>query len=170
MTDPEKKAASLPWSHWLFSAACIAAGVAAFIWGGDLIRGNERATGVIVTVFSILAGFLIAVMTLLGDQSMLPGGWRMGAANRNRIKAKMTRQKWLFCLYLVTLAIIFASSLLRGRCEDVVIWMERVYFGLATTAFALSFGLPWTLMAIQMDRLDAVIESRKAKSSTIDKN
>ncbi|MCV0371688.1 hypothetical protein [Filomicrobium sp.] len=165
-----KTVRSLPWLHWFFGATCVLAGVAVFLWGGELIRGNERATGVIVTVFSILAGFLIAVMTLLGDQSMLPGSWRFASVYKTRIRAKLTRQKWLFCLYLVTLAIIFVSSLLGEKHQEVLVWLERVYFGLATTAFTLSFRLPWTLMAIQMDRLDAVVESRRAGSPKIEKN
>ncbi len=167
----DDKGSKIPWGHWAFGAFCIAAGLLAFLLGGELIRANERATGVIVTVFSILAGFLIAVMTLLGDQSMLPGGWRMAAIHQKRIKAKMTRQKWLFCLYLVTLTVIFASSLLDEKKHLVEIaWLERLYFGLATTAFLLSFRLPWTLMAIQVDRLNSVVEARKAASSKIERN
>lgn len=162
---------SLPWGHWLFGAGCALAGIATFLWGGELIRGNERATGVIVTVFSILAGFLVAVITLLGDQSMLPGGWRLAKLHKDRIKAKMTRQKWLFCLYLVTLSVIFLSSLLNATEHlATIIWLERTYFGLATTAFLLSFRLPWTLMAIQMDRLNAVVDARRGASSQADRN
>jgi len=166
-----ERAKELPWGHWLFGAGCILAGAAAFVWGGELIRGNERATGVIVTVFSILAGFLVAVMTLLGDQSTLPGGWRMAAIYQTRITARLTRQKWLFCLYLITLTVIFASSLLsETKHLDQITLLERVYFGLATTAFMLSFRLPWTLMEIQVERLNSVIAQRKATTSTIEKN
>lgn len=165
------KIKALPWFHWIYGATCLAAGLAAFEWGGDLIRNNERATGVIVTVFSILAGFLVAVMTLLGDQSMLPGGWRVAAKHHTRIRAKLTRQKWLFCLYLFTLTVIFASSLLDElKHNDAIVWLERCYFGLAVWAFLLSFRLPWTLMEIQMDRLNAVVESRRAAAPAIDKN
>jgi hypothetical protein len=49
--------------------------VAVTLWAGlgsyiakPLIEGNQDAINVIVTVFSILAGFLIAVITLVGDQ------------------------------------------------------------------------------------------------------
>ncbi|WP_157970137.1 hypothetical protein [Pelagibacterium sediminicola] len=94
----------------------------------------------------------------------------MSAIHRERIVAKMTRQKYLFLLYLVTLAIIFVSAVIGSKHEEVVAWMERVYFGLATTAFLLSFRLPSTLMAIQTDRLDAVIEARRKASAPIDRN
>lgn len=169
MDEASKEKRPLPLGHWAFGTFSIICGVSAFIWGGELINGNERATGVIVTVFSILAGFLIAVMTLLGDQSMLPGGWKLGIVYRDRMRAKLTRQKWLFCLYLVTLAVIFASALMKDLYPDRVLILERVYFGLATTAFVLSIRLPWTLMSIQVDRLDAVIAARKAKSSILDR-
>lgn len=63
----------------IFGAISIVFGIAAGWFGQDLIHDNDDARDLIVTVFSILAGFLIAVMTLLGDQSLLP--WVMAACS-----------------------------------------------------------------------------------------
>ena len=153
-----------------YGIAAIAAGVVAAVFGQDLIHGNEAAQNVIVTVFSILAGFLIAIMTLLGDQSVLPGSWRIAEAQKRAIKSKLTRQKWLFYCYLATLSLIFVHTLLKVKypCESV--WLERLYFGFATTSFILSFKLPSTLMSVQTDRIDAVVGARRASASKLDKN
>lgn len=152
----------------MFGLGAALAGVLAFSFGHKLIDANQDATEVIVTVFSIMAGFLIAIMSLLGDQSVLPGTWRIAATRRESIKAKLVRQKWLFYLYLLTLSIIFVASLIGAHNPTVVDWLERTYFGLAVAAFILSFRLPSTLMAVQMERYDAVVGSRKANSAKIE--
>jgi len=148
----------------------IVAGILVAKFGVKFFAGNDEATTVIVTVFSILAGFLIAVMSLLGDQSIIPGSWRMSEASKLQIENKLVRHKWLFYLYLSTLAIIFISTLLKKELLTWNSYFERVYFGLATTAFLLSFRLPSSLMSVQMDRIDAVVGMRKKKSSKLDRS
>ncbi|KQV39187.1 MULTISPECIES: hypothetical protein [unclassified Rhizobium] len=153
-----------------YTTCAVVLGFAAGWLGQDLVHGNDDARDVIVTVFSILAGFLIAIMTLLGDQSVIPGSWRIAQEKRESIRAKLIRQKWLFYLYLVTLSLIFLDTLLKVRFPEVAVWLERAYFGFATTAFILSFKLPSTLMEVQTERIDAVIGARRASASTLDKN
>jgi hypothetical protein len=167
---PRKGRERLDWGYLAFAALAVLSGVLAGWWGQPLIAGNEGATGVIVTVFSILAGFLIAIMTLLGDQSILPGSWRMASCDRDRIKGMLIRQKWLFYWYLVTLSLIFAASLIRSHYPCATEVLERVYFGLAVSAFVLSFGLPGTLMRVQSERMDAVVKARRERASTLDRN
>lgn len=157
-------------AYLLFGIFSVAMGFAAGVCGFDLIHKNEKATEVIVTVFSILAGFLIAIMTLLGDASLLPGGWKLAESRRKAISAKLIRQKWLFYLYLMTLSVIFASSLLNAKYPIVSECLERIYFGLAVTAFFLSFRLPASLMAVQLDRVDAVIGARREKAGSLDQS
>ena len=169
MTMPEApKASGMP--SFAFTILAIVAGGIAGTYGQDLIHANNDAREVIVTVFSILAGFLIAIMTLLGDQSVLPGSWRFAELQRTKIEAKLIRQKWLFYLYLITLTLIFTHTLTKTRWPEFGVWLERFYFGSATTAFILSFRLPSTLMSVQTDRIDAVIGARKAGSSKLDRN
>ena len=130
--------------------------------GQPLIHGNEAAINVIVTVFSILAGFLVAITTILGDPSaLLPGSWRIAAKQRTAIHSKLLRQKWLFYIYLATLGLIFVTMLIKDSHPLVTVWMERLYLGLATAGFIWSLRLPTTLMAIQTERIDAAIEARQ---------
>ncbi|MAY63208.1 MAG: hypothetical protein CML29_13450 [Rhizobiales bacterium] len=157
----------IPLGYGLFAAA---AGIVAACYGSHLIHDNEAAQNVIVTVFSILAGFLIAIMTLLGDQSVLPGSWRIAEQSKISIKSKLTRQKWLFYCYLVTLSLIFINTLIEAKYPCASLYLERLYFGFATTSFILSFKLPSTLMSVQTDRIEAVISARRASASKLDKN
>lgn len=161
---------SLNKGYFIYSVISVIAGILAGYFGLCLIDDNENATGVIVTVFSILAGFLIAVMTLLGDQSILPGTWRIAEVQRRKIRTKLIRQKWLFYTYLLILLVIFVSSLTKSHWPETTDLLERLYFGLATTAFLLSFRLPSTLMEVQMDRVEAVIGARRRDSSKLDQS
>ncbi|MEQ8966766.1 MAG: hypothetical protein RID91_13135 [Azospirillaceae bacterium] len=153
-----------------YGGLAIFAGIGAFIFGHPYIEDNSEAMTVIVTVFSILAGFLIAVMTLLGDQSLVPGGWKIIEKQRKTIEAKLIRQKWLFFLYLFTLLVIFLTTLTPAEYVELKDWLERVYLGLSVTAFILSFRLPSTLMEIQVSKVDAITEARYNKSSKLDRS
>ncbi len=49
--------------------ACISAFLA---WKGQpFVHGNEKAVDLIINVFAILAGFLIAIMTLFSDMRLM---------------------------------------------------------------------------------------------------
>ncbi|PKQ08610.1 MAG: hypothetical protein CVT73_06500 [Alphaproteobacteria bacterium HGW-Alphaproteobacteria-12] len=154
--------------YLVYGAFSLLAGATASKYGLEFIHGNDKATDVIVTVFSILAGFLIAIMSLLGDASLLPRSWKVTESQRQSIKSKLIRQKWLFYLYLLTLSVIFASSLFKKQWPEVTMYLERAYFGLAVTAFLLSFRLPASLMAVQLDRVDAVIGAKRSVSPKLE--
>ncbi|ADU63419.1 MAG: hypothetical protein KUA35_10285 [Pseudodesulfovibrio sp.] len=147
-----------------FFSLALLSGISAAIWGQPLIHGNESAVNIIVTVFSILSGFLIAVITIIGDPSGVASrnSWRFSELNRNNVNRRLIRNKWMFVLYLITLTLIFLSALIKDH-SAVTIWIERAYLGLAVMAFVLSFRLPWALVNIQMRRYDELIdEQRKA--------
>lgn len=158
------------WKYFSFGIVALGSGILAGTFGHSLIADNDSATNIIVTVFSILAGFLIAVMTLLGDQSVLPGSWRIAEAKMYAIKVQLVRQKWLFYSYLGTLALIFLAALLEKQFPTVVTYIERLYFGLSVTSFCMSFRLPSTLMEVQLERVNAVIEARNAQASRLDRS
>ena len=148
------------------------AGVAASIWGQPAIVGNSAATSVIVTVFSVLAGFLVGLIAIIGDPSAVAarGSWQITELNRDGVAQRLTRCRWLFVLYLSVLVLIFLAAILKPlvaaypQLGPVPSWLERVYLGLAVTGFLLSFRLPWTLTRIQLERYDAVLEEQRRKS------
>lgn len=141
--------------------------------GQPLIHGNKEAINVIVTVFSILAGFLVAITTIMGDPSiLLPGSWRIAEQQRSSIENKLNRQQLLFYLYLITLLLIFIAALLpdESKCHALFKVMlcpqkilEKTYLFCAIFGFLVSFSLPTSLSRIQMDRVDAIIDARKKK-------
>lgn len=158
---------------WLIVAACLL-GVVGGYYGQPWIHDNDRAISVIVTAFSVLAGFLVAIMTIVADPSAFARrSWRAHEFARTAIYNKLRRQRYLFLLYLGTLSAILLESLVPKHWSLTITWVERVYFGMAIAAFVVSFGLPEALMQIQLDRFDHAIEGRRKlgeKSDSTDKD
>ena len=147
------------------AAVSISAGIG--YYGQPFVHGNDEARGVIVNVFSILAGFLITVMTLLGEPGLFRGRtWRSDAVRRSNVYQRLVRHKWLFITYLLVLGLVFVTTVVAKKYpEDIaVIRLERVYLGLSTLAFILSLMLPSRLMNLQLARFDELVESRKKGS------
>jgi hypothetical protein len=150
----------IAWGRIATIVAALIAGITGGYFGQTWIHGNERAINVIVTSFSILAGFLVAIMTIMGDPAIFAGrSWRAHELSRGTVKNRLWRQQWLFVLYLATLSLIFAESLASHIVATV--WLERIYLGMAIAAFVVSFRLPFTLMRIQMERHEEAIQSRR---------
>jgi hypothetical protein len=127
-----------------------------------LIHNNQEAINIIVTVFSVLAGFLIAVITLVGDPKSLPsGGWQKAQLGSELTSNRLVRHKWLFTVYLISLVLIFLSMLLKNRFLMVQIIIEYTYLFFSFTAFILSFRLPSSLMQLQEERIEQEIEERR---------
>ncbi|CAA0111670.1 Uncharacterised protein [BD1-7 clade bacterium] len=143
--------------------------IAIILWSGwgayhfqPLIHGNQDAINVIVTMFSILAGFLVAVITLIGDPKSLPSGsWQKARLGSELTYNRLTRHKWLFKTYLATLALIFVSMLMKKKLQDFQCYVEYGYLFLAISAFVMSFRLPASLMHIQRERIEAEIKERR---------
>lgn len=132
-------------------------------YGQPLIHGNSEAINVIVTVFSVLAGFLVAIITIVGDPVLLPPGtWRAAEMDREKLTRRLVRHRWLFTLYLITLALIFLSLLLQKQYPRMTVWFERGHLFFGILSFILSMKLPGSLMRIQKERIEAVIEHRRA--------
>ncbi len=133
-------------------------------WGQPLIHGNDNAIGVIVTVFSILAGFLVAIITIIGDPSSLPsGGWQRARLGSEMLYNRLTRHRLLFLIYLITLLFVFIAALIQGKVAFLDIWVERIFLFFAIAAFSLSFQLPASLMNLHKERIEQEIEARREK-------
>jgi len=133
------------------------------------IHGNTDAINIIVTIFSILAGFLVAIIAIIGDPSSLPsGGWKRARLGSEILRARLTRHKLLFLLYLITLFLIFISVLVRNKIYFLDLWIERVYLFLSVSAFIFSFKLPSSLMKLHMERIEQEIKSRREAEGIID--
>jgi hypothetical protein len=157
----------IDWSRVGIFVAAAVTSVAIGYYGQPFVHGNDEARGVIVDVFAILAGFLITVMTILGEPGLFRGRtWRSDAVMRSNVYRRLVRHKWLFVTYLLVLGLVFVTAVVAKKYpEDIaVIRLESFYLGLATFAFIYSLMLPTRLMNIQLARFDELVESRKKGS------
>lgn len=154
-----------------YAIAVFVCGITGSFYAKPLIEGNQDAINVIVTVFSILAGFLIAIITLIGDPKSLPSGsWQIARIGSELTYNRLTRQKWLFYIYLIALVLIFSSMLLKNsfKCANEVI--EYFYLFFSIIAFILSFRLPSMLMELQRERIEQEILERRKLEGIVDQH
>lgn len=155
---------TVDWSRIGLFAMIIAISMAVGWYGQPFVHGNAEARGVVVNVFSILAGFLITVMTLLGEPGLYRGRtWRSDAVKRSNVYQRLVRHKWLFISYLTVLALVFVTTIMakRGPSSQELELLEGLYLGVATFAFIYSLMLPSRLLNLQLARFDELVESRR---------
>lgn len=154
----------------IFVLTCVVGGGVVGVWGQGFTHGNKDAVDLLVNVFSILAGFLVAIMSLHGGDLIDTGKWRRAIGQQRSLQTSLIRQRGLFYLYLSTLALIFICRLIGARYPQLVSVLESLYFWLGTTAFMLSFGLPAALLDIQSRQIDRAVDEAKKGSSFLDRN
>lgn len=129
----------------------------------SLVSSNQDAINLIASAFSILAGFLTAIITLVGDPKSLPSGsWRKASLSKNNIRASLYRHALLLYLYLISIALIITSLLVKNKFPSINNIIEYSYVFFGTGAMIFSFFLPSSLLKAQFKRLDDEIESRKS--------
>jgi hypothetical protein len=123
---------------------------------------------------TVFAGFLVAIITILGDPGMIPSGsWRVAELRRNNIEARLITHIWLFVFYLISIGFLFAGALLNKAPEALVsmewkIWIERLYLFFGVSSFLLTFALPIALLRFQLGRIDAEIDRRRREAGIQD--
>jgi hypothetical protein len=151
----------------LFILFCLFIGAVAAYYGQPLVHENPDAILIIITVMTVFAGFLVAIIAILGDPAMIPGGsWRIAEGRRENIEARINHHIWLFVFYLIAIGLLFTAVLLN-KAPDVVVshtwklWIERLYLFFGVSSFFLTFALPSALHKLQLGRIDAEIEKRR---------
>ncbi|MDR5857945.1 hypothetical protein FZZ93_02450 [Halomonas eurihalina] len=125
-------------------------------------HGNSDAMNTLVTVFSILAGFLIAVIAMVADERML--GKKSSRHDRFhliQIKNELIGHRYLFYTYLVILGLAFLVSLDVGWPDRYQRYSEIVLLTLASFALSRSFLLPGCLSKKYTEVLDRAIKNKE---------
>ena len=132
------------------------------------ISQNSKITELFITLFSILAGVLVAVITVAGDPaSFYPGTWRIAYYQKEEIYKRLVRQAVLFYAYLLTLGLIFISYIVENAMPCMTKPITIGYSCIGFMAFIYSWSLPKSLIRIQTEKLDAMIENRKENREQI---
>lgn len=160
-------------NYYPFFRFLLFAMIAAFLaWKGQIfIHRNDKAIDLIINVFSILTGFLIAILTLLSDlQIDENANWRKLSLNENRYKQRYNKHSLLFYTYLLTLVFIFLTILLSHNDEykdgKIICSLEYIYLWFVCISLIYSAFLPSRLIQIRNERLQRILGSKKPKSKS----
>lgn len=151
----------------LFIFSCFAFAAVAAYYCQPYIGDNSDVFTIIITVCTVFAGFLVAIISILGDPSLVPeGSWRQAELRRENIERRIIWHNYLFALYLLTIALVFFAAVLKKVPDTMTShtlkeWIERAYLFFGVGAFMLSFALPFSLHKLQMDRLEREIQRRR---------
>ena len=148
-----------------FILLCFALGAVGAFYAQPFMHGNADAVLIIVTVFTVFAGFLIAIITIIGDPIMIPeGSWRVAEGGRDRMERRLVWHIVLFVLYLITIGLLFVGAILDkaiNEQEALKIWIERAYLFVGISSFFFTFALPAALLEMQRARYDAETDRRR---------
>ena len=129
---------------------------------GDNLRLSENLSGFIGIMFSILAASLFVVMSIVGDPSMiLPGNWRVAWESAKSIQSDLQRFSLLFVWYLLTLGLWVVAETIKAGSHDSYYFVYNVFAFFSCFGFIVSLALPFSLAAIQRERLNQEIASRR---------
>ena len=140
-------------------------------WKGQpFIHGNEKAVDLIINVFSILAGFLIAIMTLFSDiQFDQDANWRKLQLQETLTEQRYAKHSLLFYTYLFVLICVFLTVLLGKQPQMTdcfwFVWLEYMYLWLASISVCYSFMLPSKLIQIRKKQYSSLIKDKLPNSN-----
>lgn len=135
----------------------------AYCYGG-LLEGAETAQGAILDIFSILAGVLVAVISIIGDPTMLlPGNWRVGYEHATDMQVKIGNFSHLFSVYILSLILVLITMVFEANNVE-LFFLHELLAGFSVFGLLLSIPLPYSLMAIQKERMDVEIKERKRRA------
>lgn len=148
---------------WLLVAISLP-GIAVYFGLGDALRESEKPSEYIGVVYSILAGTLFAIISIVGDPSMLiPGTWRGAWEQAKQVQLRLMRLTYLFILYLTVLGLLILSEMIEAEEATAWFFVTDIFGYFALLAFILSLWLPFEIKSIQVERLRQEIEARKTK-------
>ncbi|CDZ61363.1 Hypothetical protein NGAL_HAMBI2605_14640 [Neorhizobium galegae bv. orientalis] len=146
---------------WYIIFSLAAASAITYAFPNALEKSTTALEG-IISVFSILAGVLVAVMSIIGDPSMLlSGNWRLGYEHAKDIQAKIGNYANLIAVYVVTLLLVLIAIVLKEALVLGYDWFFGVVLWFTSFGFLLSIPLPYSLMAIQKERMNEEIKRRR---------
>lgn len=148
---------------------------------------NTDALYVLVNIYSILAGFLVGVIALIGDPTTMPSGdWVQAERSLKNTMNRLKGTRNLLYVYLMTLFLIFIYKMgsvglgidvlnslgFEDDSESIInsVKNKTEFFILffAFVALFYSFKLPSKLFAIQQFRVEEEIKRRRRQDNIED--
>lgn len=153
-----------------WAALAVVCGLLSAFYVQPLIHDNPDANNLMVTVFTVFAGVVMALITAVGDPALMPGvNWRSAENSIGRANSQLIVQAALFFVYLVVIFLFLTCYVLKGmhfhplvsRIEKRI---EAVYCFFSAASFIVSFTLPLAMLKVQRRRLAMEVERRRREA------
>lgn len=129
---------------------------------GFLLENSDAALSGIVSVFSILAGVLVAVISIIGDPSMLlTGNWRVGHVHAEQTQIRLARYAHLVFVYFLVLVLVLMVTVIKDNKIQGLDVLYKALMSFSVFGLIASLPLPYGLMSIQKERMKEEIKRRK---------
>lgn len=155
----------------IFILVCALIALVATPFVQPYLKHNDNIILIIITVFTVFAGFLVGIITIIGDPALIPdGSWRLAELSLEQVEKRLVTHVSLFMLYLLTIVFLFIAVILEAALSDkniVKIWVERLYLFFGMFSFLLTFALPSMLIRVQKARVEAEVERRRRDAGII---
>lgn len=145
-----------------FTATATLVAIVATYFFRDLLNNSSDTIGLIATIFSILAGVLITIISVLGDPSMLiDPSWRQNYLAAQETQRRLHRKTDVFILYVLLLASALVFHLVPDEKSEAYAPFQAATFFLTCMSFLFSLQLPYDLMGIQKERMRRAVQQKK---------
>ena len=144
-------------------------------WGAIFItpaKVDITALSAICTIFSVLAGLILAIYAL--HISSIDSSNDLSTATANAVlwdsKKAVNRLSFFFCLYLVVLCLSLVAivgqsiSVESTQCSILLAYVTRITIFFSILAAGMSFLIPHELKYIQERKIKEVNQKRKSDS------
>ena len=164
MKDPERLPTSrkIAYGRIIVIGLCLVSSPILTIFFSDRLTNKADVLALIAANFAILAGVFVAIISILGDPSMLlDQSWRHSYLSAEETQRKIHRQTDIFIIYIILLSALFVFLLCPEGSVQYRI-AQIVCFFLTSLAFQASLTLPFSLRSIQRQRLNKAIAHLRA--------
>ena len=154
---------SIDYRRVAFILIGIALGMITLVFGDKLTTGNIEALRILVSIFTILAGIMIAVIIAVGaPENLFKGTWRIAKLHQWQKEIIIYRYILLFYVYLVVISLAFISALLAKVTthSELISYVERITISVGVSALFWSFGLPAAIFRAQKEKMDQEVDRR----------
>ncbi len=146
----------------------VAGGVPLLLWwcnADDKVL--DRMSDHLLTLLSILTGFMVAVMAAVGDQALQfseDEEFADGEARRARKWMEFGYAHFIFLLCLISVLMIILTGPIRVLSPAMGMWWQLFSIFVSLFAALISLGLPFHFMRLHQERIDrASAQHRKAQ-------
>lgn len=155
-------AGKIDWAFARYLAICLASAIVLAPLLQPAYRGKADAMAALVTVFTVLAGFMLAVMALAADgRNLRRRDWRQDTYFLSEIRDRLARYRMMFHLYLLVPALAILTFIGPAWGDDVQRFAEGVVLFFAIFALLWSFRIPGEITSAHVRQLQAAIKEQR---------